>query len=1046
MWTVSALGAAATLFSAFHLPVRELGLHYSLLALITVGIGSRGTIRIPRTKGQITVADTFIFLTVLIFGGEAAVILAALEALYSSTRFSKSARVILFNSAAVGLSTFVTVWALRSSVGPAVSLPGGIAAPFIVALCLMAITQYGMNSGLIATAVALRTGQPLWLTWKNNFLWTSITYIAGAAAAGMIAKLIAAFGFYAFLASAPIIAVIYWTYQTYLRNVEASVTQAEQAKRHVEELSHYIAEQERIGKALQESEEHFRSAFDNAAIGMALVEPDGRFLQVNSSMCGLVGYSEQELLAMSAQQIIHPEDLDKDLRLKAQLIEGAIRAAQIEKRYLHKNEHEVWVSASLSLVRDAQGAPLHFIAQVQDVTDRKRAEETLKSLSLVDELTGLYNRRGFLALADQHYNLARRSNKKLMVFYADLDGMKQINDTYGHKEGDQALVKTAEILRETFRQSDVIARLGGDEFTVLASGASEASAELLSARLREKIQRFNEQSGHRYNLAVSIGVAHFGFDGPFSVEELMVRADQAMYENKKENKKKRSAVANPTHAEEALPSTAPDMRGEGARPAKHLTPDTSNEQNVAGGTSHAGGPRHRGAGPPSCGSSVDLPDLAWFTEQLKLAAERVGQSDGYQFAVLFVDLDNFKYVNNSFGPEYGDVLLSALAPRLRGCLRQDDTVAHLEGDKFAVLVDAINGRDDAIGVVARIEKELNSPFSFDGREVFTTASIGVALSETGFRMPQDVLRNAETAMYCAKAHGKARYEMFDEHMHAQALIRLQLETDLRHAIERGEFRVHYQPVISIRTGRISGFEALVRWQHPVRGLISPAEFIPAAEETGIIMSIGQWVLREACRQMRRWQEQLPSEDAMTLSVNLSAKQFTQAGLVENVKEILQETGFDPRRLQLEITESTAMEDAQGAATTLTRLRSLGVQVSIDDFGTGHSSLSYLHRFPASTLKIDRSFIGRMCDSHEHFEIARVIVTLASALNMNVVAEGVETREQLIKLGELGCGYAQGYLFSKPVDARGVDSMVGEMRLQMGEPYPASHRLAVAACA
>jgi diguanylate cyclase (GGDEF)-like protein/PAS domain S-box-containing protein len=380
----------------------------------------------------------------------------------------------------------------------------------------------------------------LWFTWRTNFLWTSITYFAGASAAAVVARLISQIGFYAFLALVPIIAIIYLTYRTYLRNVETSAAQAEQAKLHVEELNRFIAEQERISKALQESEEHFRTAFDYAAIGMALVSPSGSWLRVNHSLCDIVGFSETELLESDFQAITHEDDLGNDLAQIYRMLSGELHTCQVEKRYLHKEGQEVWALTSISLVRDAQGAPLHFIFQIEDVTERKRAEGAIKTLSLVDELTGLYNRRGFLAFSEQHLISVQRANKSLMVVYADLDGLKQINDSFGHKEGDRALMKTAEILRETFRSSDVLGRLGGDEFTVFAAVEPEGGVETVMARLNDKFLKYNSQNPSPYRLSVSVGLAFMHPDECRTVEDLMAEADESMYQNKR---KKKSSVA-----------------------------------------------------------------------------------------------------------------------------------------------------------------------------------------------------------------------------------------------------------------------------------------------------------------------------------------------------------------------------------------------------------------------------------------------------------------------------------------------------------------------
>ncbi|MBA3440676.1 MAG: EAL domain-containing protein, partial [Pyrinomonadaceae bacterium] len=729
MRLILAIGVGMSLFSVYHLPFGQLDINFWLLALATVGIISRFDIQLPQLNSQITISDTFIFLTMLLYGGEAAILLAAADMLCHSSRVHKRPITILFNAAAKACSTFVTVWTLRFCFGTIEGLlHSGHLATFTIAICVMALMQYIADSALIAVCAACKTDQPLWDTWKKHYLWSSITYFAGAATAGITVQLIDKFSFYTVLAVSPIVVIIYLTYQMYLKTVAASIAQAEQSHR--------------FASALQESEERFRSSFDYAAIGMAVVSPQGRWLKVNNSLCEIIGYSEPELLETEFHAITHEDDLPTASVKLTELIEGMTPTCQLEKRYLHKEGRAVWVLWSVSAVRDTQNEVLHLIFQIQDITDRKRAEGQLIHDASHDALTGLPNR-------------------------------------------------------------------------------------------------------------------------------------------------------------------------------------------------------------------------ALFTDRLTHAFERAKRHEDQQFAVLFLDFDRFKLVNDSLGHLVGDELLKGIAQRLEEAARGEDTVARIGGDEFTILFENLKHPDEAIAVAERIKEEMARPFNLCGDEVFTSASIGIALSTEGYTKAEDILRDADTAMYRAKALGKSRHEIFDREMHTRANEALTLETDLRRAVERQEFVVHYQPIVELATGRISGFEALVRWQHPKLGLLSPAKFIPMAEETGLIVQIGEWVLGESCRQMRLWQEQFPTYPPLTISVNLSGKQFAQAGLVNYVKQVLHETNLDPRSLKLEITESAVMENIETATGMLKQLRALGVTLSMDDFGTGYSSLSYLNRFPISTLKIDRSFINQI---------------------------------------------------------------------------------------
>lgn len=716
-WLIVGLGALLFMVGTQRLPLGRIDFRFLLITVLTLLVSARVAIKIPRFNVSVTVSDTFVFIALLVYGGELALLLAAADGLITGARAGKKVRTILFSAGVMICSTFLSIQSLTYLFGPPMQLVQQPFAGLAGGICVMALTQYLASTSLVALGMSLKHGQSFWQIWSRNCIWSSLTYFVGGIVAGFIASRIETSGLYVVFVAFPMVFILYYTYQKYLEDIrtnavkaeeaerdraeaeraraDAERERAEQAERHVEELNHYISELERTSRALQESKEHFRHA------------------------------------------------------------------------------------------------------------------------AFHDSLT-------------------------------------------------------------------------------------------------------------------------------------------------------------------------------------------------------------------------DLPNRSLFSDYLKLAIERSKRQGDYLFAVLFLDLDRFKYINDSLGHSCGDQLIVDLARRLQACLRQVDTVSRFGGDEFAILLDGIRDPSDAIRVAEKIQEELLRPFELGGHEAFTSASIGIALSSGGYDQPDYILRDADTAMYRAKDAGKARYELFDLEMHSRAVIRMRLENDLRRAVERNEFCVFYQPIMSVASGKLSGFEALVRWEHPERGLVGPSEFIPVAEETGMIVALGSWILEESCRQMQHWHQQHPANRALTMNVNLSSKQLIQSGLVQEVKTILEKTGLPARSLKLEITESVVMENAELATTMLRQLSDLDVHLCIDDFGTGYSSLSYLHRFPVDTLKIDRSFVNRIEEKDENVEIVRTIATLARNLGMEVVAEGVESSEQLACLRSLNCEYAQGYHFSRPLTADAATGFIESDRTRRFE--------------
>src|SRR3989440_1191645 len=709
------------MLSTVWLPAPKFDWRLLILAAVMMVVSSRFSVQIPRVNTNITISDTFIFLVLLLYGGVAGILLAGIEGLFSGLRISKRPITVAFNSAMMLASTSLTVMVVHWFFGPIANLRFQDLSHFGVAVGMMALVQYFSNSGICAIGLAIKKGESIWRTWQTHYLWTSITYLAGAGLAAVASNSIDKIGLAILFVGAPIILIVYFTYNKYLNEIKATAAlaeqaereraeaeraraeaereRAEQAERHVEELNRHIAEQERISVQLQESKDHFRHAAFHDAL---------------------------------------------------------------------------------------------------------------------------------------------------------------------------------------------------------------------------------------------------------------------------------------TH----------------------------------------------------------LPNRALLTENLKFVIERAKNHEDYQFSVLFLDLDRFKNVNDSLGHSIGDQLLIAMARRLESCIREADIVARLGGDEFAILLDGIPNAAEATNMARRIQEKLASPFNLSGHEVFTTTSIGIALSSTGYDHPENMLRDADTAMYRAKAQGKACYEVFDKGMHTHAVYLLQMENDLRRALDREEFRVYYQPIVVLGTGQLAGFEALIRWNHPERGVVYPSDFISLAGENRFIIPIWVLVLKHSCHQLAKWQWQSASNRNLFISVNLSGKQVAQPDLVTSIRGVLAETNLEAKHLKLEITESAVIDNADMAVRLLKELKALGVQLSIDDFGTGYSSLGYLHRFPVNTLKIDRSFVGRIGEAAENIEIVRTIVSLAENMGMEVVAEGVETLSQLTQLRKLNCKYGQGYLFSRPVDPESVTAWIARKPHWQEDLFPA----------
>ncbi|HZZ91774.1 MAG TPA: EAL domain-containing protein [Usitatibacter sp.] len=774
-WTVTTLGAIVLAYSIAHIvAIDGRFMIQALASALVAALVGLFPVRVPGAKTTVAGAEIFIFLALLLYGVEAATIAAAFEAFFASYRSSKRWTSRIGGPAIAAITMYATGYAF-AAVRAAYPLNN---AGLLTALCGLAIVYFALGMTLLRMVFALKAGAAITpLKWLRDFAWLGLAYVTGASIAGLLYLSFQEFGLPVLLISVPLIAMFMSTLHFYFERKEDD-------QRHMEEL--------------KESESRFHSAFTHAAIGMALVSSEGKFMQANRAFCEMLGRTSPELLAMSLATVVKGEDQNALQTPVSKLMKGELSSAEIEIRGLHKDGSDVWMALNISLARDWQFRAHNLIVQAQDISARRRAEAELYHNAYHDSLTQLSNR---------------------------------------------------------------------------------------------------------------------------------------------------------TH----------------------------------------------------------------FNECLNRAIARVQRHPEQRFAVMYLDFDRFKMVNDSLGHKAGDELLVDLARRLRATIRPTDVLARLGGDEFAVLMEDLHRQRDAVDLCERIQKELQKPFRLGSMEVAISASIGITFSTNGYQTSDQIIRDADIAMYKAKSKGKAQYAIFDSSLHQHVTAQLELESELRRALGLGQIYLEYQPIFQLAEQKLVGFEALMRWNHPERGVLDPAMFIPIAEETGLIVPLGNWVLNEACRQMAQWHrgnEHL----GLRMSVNVSSLQLTHPDFVSQVGQALQAAELPPESLTLEVTESVLMEGIENAITTLNRIRDMGVTLSIDDFGTGYSSLSYLATLPIDALKVDKSFIEKMASDGNGGEIVKAIFKLGQALSKQVFAEGIETGAQLALLRELGCQFGQGYLLSRPVDA------------------------------
>jgi diguanylate cyclase (GGDEF)-like protein/PAS domain S-box-containing protein len=784
-WTVVFLGVWALIYAIARVAdFQGTVLLQVLIGALVAAIVGLFPVRVPGAKTAVAGGEIFIFLILMVFGAPAAVLAAALEGLVASWRASKrwTSRIVTPAMASIGMLVCGTAFDFARA---GLAKLGMNSAALLTLAMVFAVAYWAANTLLTSALIALKRGEGFTpLRWLRDMLWMGLAYVAGASIAGVLYLGFKQFGLPALMIATPLIAMFLSTAHNYFQRKEADA-------RHMEEL--------------KESESRFHSAFTHAAIGMALVTTEGKFIQANKAFSQMLGRGTAALLEADLTQLVHPEDLPALQGPVDKLVKGELSSVHAELRGRHLDGSDVWMSLNISLARDWQFKTHNLIVQAQDVSARRRAEAELYHNAYHDSLTQLSNR-------------------------------------------------------------------------------------------------------------------------------------------------------------------------------------------------------------------------AHFDEQLARAIARVQRHPQQRFAVMYLDFDRFKLVNDSLGHRAGDELLVNVGRRLRAMLRPTDVLARLGGDEFAILVEDLARQRDAIDLAERVHRELEKPIKLGAMDVTVSASIGITFSTNNYQTSDQIIRDADIAMYKAKSRGKAQYAVFDSSLHRHVSEQLQLEQELRRALGQGQLMLEYQPICTLADRKLTGFEALVRWNHPERGMLEPASFIPVAEETGLIVPLGNWVLSEACRQMGQWRS-IRNGSELGMSENVTSLQLPHPDFVSQVGRALQAAEMRPSQLTLEVTESVLMNGIENAVTTLAALRQMGVTLSIDDFGTGYSSLSYLATLPIDALKIDRSFIDRMSREAEGSEIVKAIFKLGQALSKKVYAEGIETGTQLALLQELGCEFGQGFLLSRPVGAESAGNFV-----------------------
>jgi diguanylate cyclase (GGDEF)-like protein/PAS domain S-box-containing protein len=816
-----------------------------------------------------------------------------------------------------------------------------------------------------------------------------------------------------------------------------------------------ITDRKQAEEALRISEERYRNLFDNANDVIYVHDLKGNYISANHAVERIFGYTREEVLKLNMSDIAAPEYLERVREKLSSKLSGAAKQTFYELDCLRKDGSRVTVELNSTVISE-NGTAVAVQGIARDVTERKLAEEALResevkyrdlfenandliythdlsgnftSLNRAGERITGYSRDEALAmnivqvvapgsLAEAREMTARKIAQDASTTYeidivakngrtVSLELSTRLIYEKGRPIGVQGLgrdITERKRQNEAIKASEVRYRqLGEGIFHQVWTAGPTGQLDYVNGRMMEY---FNLTSAQLIGGSEWERIVH-----PDDFPECVRRFDRSMETGEIYEAEFRLRRHDGVYRWHKARATC--GRDDNGKISKWFGTNTDIDDQKQSEDKLNYYARHD--------PLTDLPNRVEFMNHLRQAIERADANPLTKFAVLFLDLDRFKVINDSLGHLVGDRLLCQIGERLRKYIRPGDVVARLGGDEFTILLNRTGGIEDVVQVAERVQRNFSNAFNIDGFEVFTSASIGIIVSDEIMRQPEDFLRDADAAMYRAKEAGKARYEIFDREMHARNLNQLQLETDLRHATERKEFVLLYQPIVDLSSGAVTEFEALIRWRHPKYGLLGPDEFIEAAEESGLIIPIGNWIIRRACEQMAAWQKS--SAALLSVSVNLSARQLMHPSLVDYLDAMLKEFDLAPKQLKIEVTEGTVMEHSERSMNVLSDLEKLGVSLSTDDFGTGYSSLSYLQQFPFDRLKIDRSFINQMGESDKGRAIVKTILMLGENLGLEVVAEGIETEQQLESLMLLGCRFGQGYLFARPMDGEKAEAIV-----------------------